>query len=198
MRDGAEGWRLEKRVAAMRTFRSAPTPAWRMPFPSKGTASRRSNPESDPVPPTDPTRTSAPTLCGCRRASSSATAPPSEWPTTSAGLVTPAASSSSSSTSALAAMPIAPRRSDPQPGRSGASTRWSLQSMSANAAQSPPAPGWPCTSTTTGPFPASIGAGKPPATVSAPVVLTAKDVLGRGPCSRRREGARRPALPPTR
>ena len=167
------GWRRETCVAAISARRRAATPARTMPFPRSGTPNKRSNPESDPATPTEPTSTSAPTRSGCFRASAIATPPPSEWPTTVTGLCAPAASSSCSSISALAAMPRAARSSAPHPGRSGAITRWSADNRSASARQSPPAPGWPCTSTTTGPAPESIGAIDPPKAARAPSSLTA-------------------------
>ena len=149
-----------------------------------GTVSSRSNPDSAPATPTDPTSTRAATRCGCRRASSRATPPPSEWPTTVTGPSTPAAPRTSSRASAFAASPIAGRGSEPQPGRSGASTLWSVVSSAATASQSIPAPGWPCTRTTTAPVPLSIGTVE-----AAGAFLTPLLTLGTMP----RGGTHRPA-----
>ena len=163
-----------------------------MPFPSKGTASRRSNPESDPARrPIRPGR--APRLfAGAAGRARARHRPRASGPRRARALAPRGLEQLVQHLGVGGDAHRAPACRIPSRDGPARAPDGRRDSMSANAAQSPPAPGWPCTSTTTGPFPASIGARASRPRGSAPVVLTAKDVPGAG---RARAGAKAPGGP---
>lgn len=121
--------------------------------------------------PTEPTRTSARTRAGWRRARARAAAPPQLCPTTTTSS-TSKRPSKWSAQSAFAASPRARTRVAPHPGRSGTTTRRVRLSRCATSPHTALLPGWPCRIKTVAPEPpprrpSSIMAGH--AGVGAPV-----------------------------